>query len=84
MCAGIFVLRFFGIELSGNAPKVFLFIGLISFVALAGVLWEFTEFVADRYIVMNGFTMLPGTYEDTLSDLFFDLLGGAVGFFLVI
>ena len=48
--------------------------------ALVGVLWEFFEFGLNRYIVHIGFI----NYEDTLLDLFFDLLGGAVGFILIL
>ena len=58
--------------------------GLIGLVALVGVGWEFFEFIWDRFIWHAGFTYLPGIYEDTLSDLFFDLLGGATGFVLVL
>lgn len=84
MCLGIFMSRRFGIEISGNGRVIFLFAGLLGFVVLSGVFWEFTEFVFDRYIIKNGFTLLPGIYEDTLSDLFFDLLGGAAGFLLML
>ena len=52
----------------------------LGFVALVGVLWEFFEFGLNRYIVHIGFI----NYEDTLLDLFFDLLGGAVGFILIL
>lgn len=61
--------------------SVFLFAAtILGAVAFAGVLWEFFEFVLNRYIVNIGFL----GYEDTLSDLFFDLLGGAVGFILIL
>ena len=55
---------------------------LLGIVALVGVLWEFTEFVWDRYIFQSGFTYFSGVYEDTLSDLFFDLLGGSLAYIL--
>ena len=49
-------------------------------VALAGVFWEFFEFILNRYVISIGFL----GYEDTLSDLFFDLLGGALAFFVIL
>src|SRR3989344_1446849 len=30
----------------------------------------------------DGYSFLPGVYEDTLSDLFFDLLGGTIAFLI--
>lgn len=60
---------------------VFLFAAaILGAVAFAGVFWEFFEFVLNRYIINIGFL----GYEDTLSDLFFDLLGGAIGLILVL
>ena len=47
-----------------------------------GVLWEFFEFVMDRYIVFTRFTYLFGVFEDTLLDLLMDILGGAIAFLL--
>ena len=49
-------------------------------VALAGVFWEFFEFILNRYVINIGFL----GYEDTLSDLFFDLLGGALAFLVIL
>ena len=49
-------------------------------VALAGVFWEFFEFILNRYVISIGFL----GYEDTLSDLFFDLLGGALAFLVIL
>lgn len=60
------------------------FLKLLGMAAVVGILWEFAEFVWDRFIWQSGFTYLAGTYDDTLSDLFFDLLGGAVGFLLIL
>lgn len=60
------------------------FLKLLGTVAVVGILWEFAEFVWDRFIWRSGFTYLAGTYEDTLSDLFFDLIGGVVGFLLIL
>ena len=59
------------------------FLLVLGTVALVGVLWEFTEFVWDRYIFQSGFTYLSGVYEDTLSDLFFDLIGGLAALIIV-
>jgi uncharacterized membrane protein YjdF len=45
--------------------------------ALGGILWEFHEFLFDYFIAKKGrylFTQLG--VVDTMSDLFFDLIGG--------
>lgn len=50
--------------------------------ALAGILWEFFEFLTDKFITKNNYIDLlqPGVM-DTMKDLFMDILGGlAVGF----
>jgi len=60
-----------------------LFIVILSFVALVGVLWEFFEFGYDVFIFSKGYSgALQQGVGDTMSDLFFDLLGGLA--FLVI
>lgn len=75
-----FLIKYFGLDLTGAHARLAFLVIFLGLTALAGVLWEFFEFGVNRYIVHIGFI----TYEDTLSDLFFDLLGGAVGFFLII
>lgn len=68
----------FGLPFS---PNVFLFAAaILGAVALAGVFWEFFEFGLNRYVINIGFL----GYEDTLSDLFFDLLGGALAFLVIL
>ena len=79
-----FSIKHFKIMLTGDWRAAAFFLTLIGLVALVGVGWEFFEFIWDRFIWHAGFTYLPGIYEDTLSDLFFDLLGGATGFVLVL
>lgn len=59
------------------------FIAAIGFVALVGVLWEFFEIILDRYVTLAGYTYLPGVFEDTLLDLFLDLVGGAAMFLIL-
>jgi uncharacterized membrane protein YjdF len=52
-------------------------IDYLSFVALVGVLWEFFEFGYDVFISSKGYFMAAQEgVGDTMSDLFFDLLGG--------
>jgi hypothetical protein len=52
-------------------------IDCLSFVALIGVLWEFFEFGYDVFISSKGYFMTAQQgVGDTMSDLFFDLLGG--------
>lgn len=74
------LIKYFGLNLMGarvQLASLTIFLGLT---ALSGILWEFFEFFLNRYIVHIGFI----NYEDTLTDLFFDLLGGVVGFILVL
>ena len=79
-----FLLIRFDFNLLNQAHSVTLFFIFLGLVALVGVLWEFGEFTWDRFIWHSGFTYLSGVYEDALSDLFFDLLGGVVGFFFIL
>jgi hypothetical protein len=63
--------------------KLSFFIVILSFVALIGVLWEFFEFGYDVLISSKEYlAAVQQGVGDTMSDLFFDLLGGLV--FLVI
>ena len=49
----------------------------VSFAALAGVLWEFYEFGLDLvFLKTNVFHEAQPSLEDTMADLFLDLLGG--------
>lgn len=66
-----------------NLNGVVLFVAMIGAVALVGVLWEFFELILDRYIMHTGFTYFPRVFEDTLSDLLMDLLGGAFMFLIL-
>jgi len=75
-----FLMKHFGLDLTAARARPALLIIFLGFVALLGVLWEFFEFGVNRYIVHIGFI----TYEDTLSDLFFDLLGGALAFLIIL
>lgn len=61
------------------------FLMTLSFVALFGIGWEFYEFLYDVFLSRsrNYEFLLQLGAADTISDLFFDLLGGAVGFALV-
>ena len=77
-----FIAKSFGNEIAGEQKKFVTFIAFISFVAFVGVLWELFEFVMDRYIVLSGFTYLSRVFEDTLSDLVLDMLGGTTAFLL--
>ena len=72
----------FGLSVSGRFARLAAFLAVMGVLALAGALWEFLEFGADRYVFHFGFTYWPGIYEDTLSDLFIDLAGGLIGFFV--
>lgn len=55
----------------------------LGFVALIGVFWEFFEFLFDIFVSSKGYLgVAQQGVADTMSDLFFDLLGGLV--FLII
>ncbi len=53
---------------------------IIGFVALIGLLWEFSEylFLNDVMAWIFGNKNLPMTISDTLTDLFADLIGGSL------
>ncbi|OGY64043.1 MAG: hypothetical protein A2214_00135 [Candidatus Harrisonbacteria bacterium RIFOXYA1_FULL_48_8] len=53
---------------------------ILGFVALIGVLWEFSEylFLNDVMAWMFNEKSMPQTISDTLTDLFADLIGGSV------
>ena len=71
-----------GFRIDGQFSGFAYFIWLIGAVVLIGVSWEFVEFIGDRFIFKFGFTYLPNVYEDVLLDLFMDLLGGILGWFI--
>lgn len=57
-------------------------IGMLGFVALVGVSWEIYEFLLDRFFSSAlGFSNQP-SLADTISDLFFDIFGGAAALLL--
>lgn len=50
---------------------------LLGFVTLAGVFWEFYEFLYDLFISSREWGIFTNQgVQDTISDLFFDILGG--------
>ena len=61
----------------GEMKKLFLFVFIISMVALTAVLWEFFEFSGDFIFK----TQAQGGLADTMGDLFFGLIGGVIGLF---
>ena len=64
--------------------KLASFIIIFSFVALIGIFWEFFEFGLDLISPTKKYVwaMQQGAV-DTISDLFFDLIGGAVAWLLL-
>ena len=75
---GLFFIWFFSIinfpflKLSLEVVDFRLIYKTILFVLLIGIFWEFFEFFANNYIGHDPFSIL-----DTVSDVFFDLVGGA-------
>ncbi|MBU4477012.1 hypothetical protein KJ639_00965 [Patescibacteria group bacterium] len=68
----------FSLDISLPRARAFFVLAIIlGMSALGGVLWEFHEFLFDYFIAKEGhylFTQLG--VADTMSDLFFDLIGG--------
>lgn len=64
-------------KIYSSEHPLFLFLVVISFVALMGVLWEFSEYGLDLLFERAGeAAALQQGFKDTMSDLFFDLAGG--------
>ena len=74
--------KIFYFEIQGAYGGWALLVFVLGMVILAGVFWEWWEFVSDRYIFYTNFTYLPNVFEDTLKDLLVDLLGGIAGFLI--
>ena len=51
---------------------------LVGFSAIGGILWEICEFFYDHLLGRNIGMALQFGVADTVTDLFFDLLGGLV------
>jgi hypothetical protein len=59
----------------------FFFLSVVSFTALAAVLWEFHEYLLDLTVVrLYGWSSTQPTLGDTMADLFFGLLGSVTVF----
>lgn len=65
---------------SDLTSKVVLIIIVVSFAALVGVFWEIFEFMIDKITGYKSYSLKVAmqNYEDTVSDLFFDLLGALI------
>ena len=57
----------------------------LGFVALFGIGWEIYEFIYDAFfsVSRNYAFLLQLSAADTIADLFFDILGGTIGFLCV-
>ncbi len=67
------------------ASKIVLIIIIVSFAALTGVFWEIFEFIIDKITGYKNYSLKVAmqNYEDTVSDLIFDLVGALLsGIFL--
>ncbi len=53
---------------------------VLAFVALIGIFWEFFEFISDFFFKSDKLGLFQAGAADTLSDLFFDLVGGVTLF----
>jgi hypothetical protein len=79
---GLFFIWFFSIvdfpflKLSLDMMDFKLVYKTVLFVLLIGILWEFFEFFVNNYIGHDLFNTL-----DTISDIFFDLVGGTFAVF---
>ena len=62
-----------------QSHPLFILLLVLSFTVFVGVLWEFFEFSFDQvFAVRMKLDVAQLSLEDTMSDLFFDLLGGLV------
>lgn len=67
-----------------KSPLFFQAIALLGITVGIGVIWEFTEYLANQLLVeplKNNFqvqTYFIGSLDDTIEDLFMDLVGGIV------
>lgn len=65
--------------LSLRESALWTIVSCLSFVALIAVFWEFFEFLYDVFISSKGyFEIAQQGVADTISDLFFGLLGGLI------
>ena len=78
LVAALFFVLFFEKTISG-LPAFSLAVFVFGGTALAGVLWEFTEWATDRFLpaLIPGFHVNQLGLNDTLGDLLVDLLGAA-------
>lgn len=59
--------------------RLFFALCVLGFVALIGIAWEWFEFLFDQFAqVRAAWGLAQASILDTMSDLFFDLLGGLV------
>lgn len=68
-----------------NFPKMpcfLIFLSVLSTAALAGVLWEFFEFLFDQFVGRGQVDLFQIGVRDTMSDLLFDLIGGVTIFLM--
>jgi uncharacterized membrane protein YagU involved in acid resistance len=77
---GVMVASIFFILAEKKFPLIELPVGylagvlaVVSFVVLIGVFWEFYEYLLDYFLYVHQMEL-----PDTLSDLFFDFLGGTL------
>ncbi len=74
----------FGLATEGNKKDSFIFLLFgVSLACLFGALWEFFEFGLDQYSLIK-YGVLGGNQaglQDTMSDLFFDILGAIIAGF---
>ncbi len=74
--AALWFICFSGKIKSSGLPFYFLLFSAVALSAVVGLVWEFYEFLSDFFLA-GGFPPDPSMLglKDTLTDLFFDLLG---------
>lgn len=77
---GALAVRLFNLpgKMPAGPSAVFVILLVLSVASLAGILWEFSEFIFDQFSFFghNPRLLQQQGVADTMSDLFFDLLGG--------
>ena len=77
LASALFYWAYFLRKIKENAvPALFVLVALVGFSAIGGILGEICEFFYDHLLGRNIGMALQLGVADTVTDLFFDLLGG--------
>ncbi len=67
----------------GQTPKWYNLLFILGFVSLIAILWEFHEFIIDRFIVLNyAHAVTQLSVADTMGDFLNGLIGATIGWWV--